>query len=120
LLASQIAVDAGVELGRPGVALSEDAMAALRSHAWPGNVRELQNCLRQAVAPAAAPLLKREDLRLPAPERRGAVEPGAEPGDTAAAAVAAWGRGVKTRPGRHFRCLGSLVRQHFDRRPSAP
>jgi DNA-binding NtrC family response regulator len=83
LLASKIAVDAAAELGRPGVALSEDAMAALRSHAWPGNVRELQNCLRQAVALAAGPLLKREDLRLPAPERRGAVEPGAETGDAA-------------------------------------
>src|SRR5207244_3391313 len=83
LLASQITVDAAVELGRPGVALSEDAMAALRSHAWPGNVRELQNCLRQAVALAAGPLLKREDLRLPAPERRGVVEAAAETGDAA-------------------------------------
>jgi len=83
LLASRIAADAAAELGRPGVALSEDAMAALRSHAWPGNVRELQNCLRQAVALAAGPLLKREDLRLPALERRGAVEPGAETGDAA-------------------------------------
>ena len=83
LLASKIVADAAVELGRPGVALSEDAMAALRSHAWPGNVRELQNCLRQAVALAAGPLLKRGDLRLPAPERRGAVEPGAETGDAA-------------------------------------
>ena len=83
LLASKIAVDAAAELGRPDVALSEEAMAALRSHPWPGNVRELQNCLRQAVALAAGPLLKREDLRLPAPERRGAVEPGAETGDAA-------------------------------------
>jgi DNA-binding NtrC family response regulator len=69
LLATRLLSDAAAELGRAGVTLSEDAMAALRAHAWPGNVRELQNCLRQAVALAAGPVLKREDLRLPADRR---------------------------------------------------
>jgi DNA-binding NtrC family response regulator len=82
LLASRIVAEAAAELGRPGVTLSEDAMAALASHAWPGNVRELQNCLRQAVALAGGTVLKREDLRLPAPERRGA-ELGADTSDAA-------------------------------------
>jgi len=82
LLASRIVAEAAAELGRSGVTLSEDAMAALATHAWPGNVRELQNCLRQAVALAVGPVLKREDLRLPSPERRPA-EPGAELGDAA-------------------------------------
>ena len=71
LLASRIVADAAAEHGRRDVVLSEDAMAALREHGWPGNVRELQNCLRQAVALASSSTLKREDLRLPAPERRG-------------------------------------------------
>jgi len=82
LLASRIVAEAAAELGRSGVTLSEDAMAALASHTWPGNVRELQNCLRQAVALAGGTVLKREDLRLPAPERRGA-ELGADINDAA-------------------------------------
>ena len=85
LLASRIVAEAAAELGRPGVMLSEDAMAALASHAWPGNVRELQNCVRQAVALAGTTVLKRDDLRLPAPERRGAEVAG----DTSDAAVLA-------------------------------
>jgi len=80
LLASRIVAEAAAELGRRDVTLSEDAMAALREYGWPGNVRELQNCLRQAVALAGGPVLKREDLRLP--ERRGA-EIGTDTGDAA-------------------------------------
>src|SRR5262249_5296703 len=82
LLASRIVADAGAELGRPSVALSEDALATLRGHAWPGNVRELQNCLRQAIALASSSVLKREDLRLPALDRRGA-DAGGDTGDAA-------------------------------------
>jgi hypothetical protein len=73
-------------------------MAALATHTWPGNVRELQNCLRQAVALAAGPVLKREDLRLPSPERR-QVEPSAETSDAAV--------------------LGCLRRHGFDMQASA-
>jgi DNA-binding NtrC family response regulator len=82
LLAARIVADAGKELGRPDVALSEDAVSALRAHPWPGNVRELQNVLRQAVALASGAVLKRDDLRLPAVERRPA-DAGAEAGDAA-------------------------------------
>jgi Bacterial regulatory protein, Fis family len=64
--------EAAAEQRRPNMALSEDAMAALSGHGWPGNVRELQNCLRQAVTLGSGPVLKRDDLRLPAPERPGA------------------------------------------------
>jgi DNA-binding NtrC family response regulator len=70
LLAARIVADAAAELGRKGVTLSEDAVAALTAYPWPGNVRELQNCLRQAVALASASVLKRDDLRLPAVERK--------------------------------------------------
>ena len=82
LLAARIVADAATELGRKGVTLSEDAVAALRAHPWPGNVRELQNCLRQAVALAGASVLRREDLRLPAAERN-VADPGGETGDAA-------------------------------------
>jgi len=83
LLASRLVAEAAAEFGRAHVALSEDAVAALRAHPWPGNVRELQNCLRQAVALADGPVLKRENLRLPEPEVGGAVERGAETDDAA-------------------------------------
>ncbi|HEV8585120.1 MAG TPA: sigma 54-interacting transcriptional regulator [Methylomirabilota bacterium] len=79
-LAARLVADAAAE-ARRGVTLSEDAVAALREHAWPGNVRELQNCLRQAVALAGGPVLKREDLRLPEP--RGATDAAGETGDAA-------------------------------------
>jgi len=83
VLASRIVAEAAAELGRRDITLSEDAVAALRTHAWPGNVRELQNCVRQAVALAHGPVLKREDLRLPEPEGRAAAEAGGETGDAA-------------------------------------
>jgi DNA-binding NtrC family response regulator/CHASE2 domain-containing sensor protein len=67
LLATRIVAEAAAELGRQRVVLSEDAIAALRGHPWPGNIRELQNCLRQAIALAPDPIVKREDLRLPEP-----------------------------------------------------
>jgi len=38
----------GAQLGRPGLALTADALAQLRGHPWPGNVRELANVLERA------------------------------------------------------------------------
>jgi DNA-binding NtrC family response regulator len=37
------------ELGKPNMAISEDALAVLRAHPWPGNVRELENCIERAM-----------------------------------------------------------------------
>ena len=82
LLAARIVADAATELGRTSVTLSEDAVAALTQYPWPGNVRELQNCLRQAVALAGASVLKREDLRLSAVERK-VTDVDADTGDAA-------------------------------------
>jgi DNA-binding NtrC family response regulator len=84
LLAERILDEAAVEARRPGLTLSEAALAALERHDWPGNVRELQNCLRQAAALADADVLGVADLRLPSP-RAGAVERG----DAEAAVLAA-------------------------------
>ncbi|MBU1109252.1 MAG: sigma-54 dependent transcriptional regulator [Candidatus Riflebacteria bacterium] len=39
----------GNELGRPNLAISEEAMQALQRQAWPGNVRQLKNALERAV-----------------------------------------------------------------------
>ena len=46
-------------------ALTDDALAALRSHAFPGNVRELENTLERAMTMADGELIHASDLRLP-------------------------------------------------------
>ena len=76
-LAARILEEAAAEVKRPGLALSEAAMAALERHEWPGNVRELQNCLRQAAALAERDVLGVDDLRL-----AGAARPVVERRDT--------------------------------------
>ena len=91
LLATRIFADVSAELGRNGLALSEDAVAALRSHDWPGNVRELQNVLRQAATLADGPIVTASDLRLTArprsASRAGAPEPGVDSTGDAAVLV---------------------------------
>ncbi len=71
LLAARFVEAAAAEMGRPGLALSEAAQAALERHDWPGNVRELQHCLRQAAALARGTVIAAEDLRLPSSQPRG-------------------------------------------------
>lgn len=39
----------GGEVQRPEIALSDDAIAVLKSHSWPGNIRELRRVLRGAI-----------------------------------------------------------------------
>jgi DNA-binding NtrC family response regulator len=64
VLAGRLLQEAAAEMKRPGLALSEAALAALERHDWPGNVRELQNCVRQAAALAERDVLGPADLRL--------------------------------------------------------
>ncbi len=51
--------------GKPTLALSHEAMAALQSYAWPGNVRELENAMERAVVLARGETIMPSDL----PER---------------------------------------------------
>jgi DNA-binding NtrC family response regulator len=52
------------ELGREGLAFSESAIEALRSHDWPGNVRELANCIEHAAILAESERIEPRDLGL--------------------------------------------------------
>ncbi|HEX6883212.1 MAG TPA: sigma-54 dependent transcriptional regulator, partial [Planctomycetota bacterium] len=73
-LARHFVAGLAAEVKRPGLALSPEAVAALRAHPWPGNVRELRNACERAVVLAAGETLEPEDLGL---------EPGAEAADPA-------------------------------------
>src|SRR5258707_1770782 len=44
------------------MSFSQDAMAALMSHAWPGNVREMRNVVERASALSDGPVITRADL----------------------------------------------------------
>jgi DNA-binding NtrC family response regulator len=63
LLADHLLGTFAADLGRPGVRLSKDAVAALQAYPWPGNVRELRNVLERAVLLADSSELERRDLR---------------------------------------------------------
>jgi DNA-binding NtrC family response regulator len=43
-------------------AISEEALATLRSYSWPGNLRELENVLERALVMARGPRLEAQDL----------------------------------------------------------
>jgi transcriptional regulator with GAF, ATPase, and Fis domain len=64
LLAERFVLDAAARIGRNGLTLSEEALAALQAQPWKGNVRELHHCLEQAVALVEGNLLTKHDLRL--------------------------------------------------------
>jgi two-component system response regulator FlrC len=51
-----------IELGRPGLSLSEDAKHILASSGWPGNVRELSNSLERAAILASGGDIQAEYL----------------------------------------------------------
>jgi transcriptional regulator with PAS, ATPase and Fis domain len=72
-----------VELGRPGVALSQAAEAALLAYPWPGNVRELRNVIERALIISDSDTIGRAELGLPLgvedePSDGAAESPGSE------------------------------------------
>jgi DNA-binding NtrC family response regulator len=62
LLARHFAAQLGRELRRREAALTDEAVAALRTHAWPGNVRELENVIERAVVIAPGGEVTRQCL----------------------------------------------------------
>jgi two-component system response regulator HupR/HoxA len=49
-IARRLVRDVGVELGRPGATLNDEAIGCLMGYPWPGNIRELRNEIARAVA----------------------------------------------------------------------
>lgn len=62
LLATLLLDKIAAEFGHSELALSEDAVVALKSYSWPGNIRELQNALENAALLARRPLLTSGDF----------------------------------------------------------
>jgi DNA-binding NtrC family response regulator len=50
--------------GRPAVALTDEALAAIVDYTWPGNFREMRNVLELALLRAPGGELRREDLKI--------------------------------------------------------
>ncbi len=64
LLSRTYATQFAREFGRSVRGLSDDALAAVASHAWPGNIRELQNRVKRAVVMAEGRLVTAAELEL--------------------------------------------------------
>ena len=55
------------EFRKPGLTLTDEARARLRSYPWPGNVRELQNTMERSAILSNAQGIDAASLQLPAP-----------------------------------------------------
>ncbi len=77
LLAQAFLEQAEAEVGRSGLSLSDEAVAALQEFPWPGNVRQLQNVVLRAAAMAAGPEILASHL--PVEVSRGVAEASRRP-----------------------------------------
>jgi transcriptional regulator of acetoin/glycerol metabolism len=89
-LARAFLAEAQGEVGRDGLELTDEALAALRAHRWPGNVRELRNVILRAAATARTTSIGPADLLLQDDEE--GPWPVSPPGGALAAAVNGAGR----------------------------
>ena len=62
LLVEAFLHEVGQSIGRPAAGVSDEAIAALTSHAWPGNVRELRNAIERAVILSEGGMVTAEHL----------------------------------------------------------
>ncbi len=62
LLAENMVLRYGREMGRRSIGLSPEAYQVLAHYRWPGNVRELQNVIRRGIALAKGERLELDDL----------------------------------------------------------
>ncbi len=66
-LASEVLVGVRADLGRPGVELAPEAVAALQAYRWPGNIRELRNVLERALLLTDRTVIRSDDLQFETP-----------------------------------------------------
>ncbi|MFO8002892.1 sigma-54-dependent transcriptional regulator [Thioalkalivibrio sp.] len=76
LLAGRFLDELGARFDKPGVVLSDEAVARMMQYSWPGNVRELKNALERAVVLSEGSRIDWEHLGL----ATSAAEPRGQPG----------------------------------------
>ena len=81
-LAQAFLGQAEAEVGRSGLAFSDEAISALQSFGWPGNVRQLRNVVLRAAATAPRRQIEAADLppELRAPSTPAPAAPRGSPG----------------------------------------
>lgn len=62
LLAEHFLKKCGARCKRPGLTISDQALAALRAYDWPGNVRELENAIEGCIVLSSTDSIELEDL----------------------------------------------------------
>jgi two-component system response regulator HydG len=62
LIANHLVRKYSKEFAKPGILISERAMAAMKRYPWPGNVRELENTIQRAVVMADGAIIDVPDL----------------------------------------------------------
>ena len=65
LLADAFIRTLAAKMGKGDVALSRDALEALRRHPWPGNIRELQNAIERGLITCEGALVTASQLAMP-------------------------------------------------------
>lgn len=78
ILADHFLKEAGRQMNKQYIGLTQGALEKLKLYNWPGNVRELKNCITRAVAMAEGSLIHTQDILLEvedlSPPKNGAVE----------------------------------------------
>lgn len=73
VLAKRLIQKFAKSIGKPGIELSESALAAMERHPWKNNIRQLEQCIEKAVILAEGVHIQVEDLRLSAHEGESAT-----------------------------------------------
>ncbi|MCK8601618.1 sigma 54-interacting transcriptional regulator [Desulfoferrobacter suflitae] len=79
ILADHFLKEAGRQMNKQYIGLTQGALEKLKGYHWPGNVRELKNCITRAVAMAEGSLIHTQDIALDVDDSANTGNGSAEP-----------------------------------------